>query len=149
MKLAEHPGWNDWVAGAVLGAGLGTVVLGVGGRVAMRAIALLQGQPPGFSLGGTATVIFLGGVSGLVGALVFVGLLLLVRRWRLLRASLFWSFLVLVTLYGLRPLDVHRVVLFLPLVTLYGTALQFVWCRVYRRRRPPVHRPLLPVGGPM
>lgn len=101
----------------------------------MRGIALLSGQPPGFSLGGTATVIFLGTLYGFVGGLVFVGLRFLVRTRRFLRAAVFWALLVLVTLRGLRPINADRLLLFVPLVIVYGATLHFLWCRVYGRRR--------------
>jgi len=135
VNRTPPPGRKDWLAGAALGTTLGTLVLGVGGRLAMRAIALLQGQAPGFSVGGTTTVIFLGAVAGLVGALVFLGLRVLVRNRRILRAALFWTLLMLGTLPGLRPIDAQRLAVFVPLVILYGTTLQLVSCRVYLRRR--------------
>jgi hypothetical protein len=100
----------------------------------MRGIALLDGQTGGFSIGGTTTVVFLGAISGLVGALVFVGLGALLRQRRFLRAALFWAFLILITLRGLRPLDTQRVLLFLPLVILYGSSLQVAWCRLRSKR---------------
>jgi hypothetical protein len=81
------------------------------------------------------TVVLLGLVSGLVGALVFVGLWFLLPRWRLLRASLFWAFLVLMTLRGLLPLDTPRLVLFGPLVVIYGIALEVLWSLSFLRRR--------------
>lgn len=131
-------GRKRWLAGAGFGVALGTLVLGVGGRFAMRAIALLEGQTVGFSIGGTTTVVLLGALSGLVGALVLVGLQLILRKRRFLRGALFWAFLILITLRGLRPLDVHRVGLFLPLVILYGSSLQFAWCR-FRSKRGSAH----------
>jgi len=138
---------KDWLAGLVIGASLGTVVLGVGGRIAMRGIARLAGSPGGFSFGGSLTVVFLGLVSGLAGALAFLALRWLVRSHRLLRGALFWAFLVLVTLRGLRPLDVQRVVLFLPLVLIFGVALQVIWCRVYLRGKSDANRPAPTASG--
>jgi hypothetical protein len=125
----------DWVAGLLLGASLGTVVLGIGGRIAMRGIAQIAGSPGGFSLGGSLTVVFLGLVSGLAGALAFLALRWLVGSRAVLRGILFWAFLTLATLRGLRPLDLQRAVLFFPLVLVFGVAFQVIWCRVYLRRR--------------
>lgn len=125
---------RDWIAGGLLGAVVGTVVLGVGSRVAMRGLALLAGQPARFSLGGTTTVVLLGTLCGVVGAFGFVGLQLLLRRRPLVRATLFWTFLLLVTLRGLRPVDARRLLLFVPLVLIYGATLQVLWGRVYGRR---------------
>ncbi|MGH7520890.1 MAG: hypothetical protein ACREMI_06400 [Gemmatimonadales bacterium] len=122
--------WRDWVRHALIGSGIGAVVLGVGSRVAMRGIAVLSGAPPGFSFGGSLTVVFLGAVSGLVGAMILMGLrVFLPRRW-LLQTLIFYAVLVLITLRGLRPVDSQRLFLFLPLVLIYGFLV-----RVLSRRR--------------
>lgn len=122
---------RDWVRCLLLGVIIGAVVLGMGGRIAMRGIAVLSDAPPGFSAGGSVTVVLLGAVSGLVGALILVALrFFLAGRW-LLQTILFYAVLVLITLRGLRPLDSQRVFLFLPLVLVYGVLL-----RVLSRRRP-------------
>jgi len=142
VEGSKHNGrlaWRDWLAGAGLGAAIGMLVLGMGGRLAMRGIAHVVGQPPSFSLGGTVTVVLLGLVSGLVGGLVFVGLWFLLPRWRVLRATLFWAFLTLMTLRGLLPLDTPRLVLFGPLVVVYGIALEFLWFFTHLRRRRSAH----------
>jgi hypothetical protein len=118
---------RDWATAVGLGAVLGALVLGGGGRAAMRVIAVSQGTPGAFSLGGTMTVVVLGAASGAVG-----GAILVVSRWlfparRWARVSLFWLALLLLTLRGLRPLDPLRAKLFVPLVVLYGAALYAVW----------------------
>jgi hypothetical protein len=137
MSTRDSLRLRDWLAGAALGLLFGTVVLGAGGRLAMSGIALVQGQAPRYSIGGTATVVFLGAVSGLAGAVVLLLLRLLLRRRPIVRGGLFWIFLTLVTLRGLRPVDAQRLALFFPLVIVYGATLQLAWCRVYRRRRGP------------
>ena len=43
--------------GILAGLSTGLVVLGIGGRIAMRVIALAEGAEPEFSLGGTAIVL--------------------------------------------------------------------------------------------
>lgn len=50
---------------------LGLVILGIGSRLLMRVVALMQGIPPGWTLGGTMTVVFLGAVSGLAAGLIY------------------------------------------------------------------------------
>ncbi|HEX9705670.1 MAG TPA: hypothetical protein VGA20_10515 [Gemmatimonadales bacterium] len=135
MTFDTRPTRRDWLACSLLGVGIGTVALGIGGRVAMRGIAMLSGTTPGFSWGGTMTVIFLGAVSGLAGALFFMGVRLLLPRRRVLRGVLFWTFLVLVSLRGLRPVDGQRLLLFMPLVLVYGVTLQALWCRNVRTLR--------------
>lgn len=123
---------RDWVTAIGLGAALGTLVLGAGGRAAMRWIAVSQGTTAGFSLGGTMTVVLLGTASGALG-----GLFLVASRWIFptrawARVSLYWATLLLITLRGLRPLDTGRVALFVPLVVLYGAALYAVWAAARR-----------------
>lgn len=126
---------RPWIAGAALGAVLGLLLLGVGSRVAMHGVALLAGGPGGFTLGGTATVLFLGVVSGLAGALVFLVLGLVFPRRPGLRTAMFWTFLILITLRGLKPLDRTRLLLFVPLVVAYGMAFQALWGRFKPRGR--------------
>jgi len=129
LKHSRRPSGKDWFLAAALGLAIGTIVLGIGGRLAMRGIALVQGQAPGFTIGGTTTVVFLGAVCGLVGSLIFAGLRALMPGSRIVRGTLFWAILVLLTLRGLSPLDVPKLAFFLPLVIGYGTLLTVAWCR--------------------
>jgi hypothetical protein len=129
MKHSARPARKDWLFAALLGLVIGTIVLGVGGRLAMRGIALVQGIAPGFSVGGTMTVILLGAVCGVIGSLIFAGTRALVPGSRFVRGTLFWAILVLITLRGLSPLDVPKLAFFLPLILGYGTLLTVAWCR--------------------
>lgn len=131
--------WRDWLRSAVIGAGVGAVVLGVGGRFAMRGIAFLSGAPPSFTVGGSLRVVWMGALSGLAGAVILKMLrLVLAKRW-LLQTLLFYAIIVLITLRGLKPLDAQRLALFLPLVLLYG----FVVRVTTRRRRTLPAAPVL------
>jgi len=115
-----------------VGAGVGALVLGIGGRSAMRGIAILSGAPPSFSFGGSLRVVLLGALAGLVGGLILLGLrALLPKRW-LIQTLLFYVIILLITLRGLRPIDAQRLMLFLPLVLAYG----FLVRTLTRRRRP-------------
>jgi hypothetical protein len=96
----------------------------MGGRIAMRGIAVLSGAPPGFSLGGSVTVVVLGAASGLAGALMLMILRKVLPHRRLAQTLLFYAALVLITLRGLRPADSQRVLLFMPLVLVYGFLLR-------------------------
>lgn len=116
-----------WLRGALLGALLGTLFLGVGGRVSMRVIATAQDAAIGFSLGGTSTVIFLGALSGLAAGLIYATARKLLPRRVWWARGLFTVILLLVTLRGLRPLDNQRLVLFLPLFLAFGVALDRLW----------------------
>lgn len=124
-----------WVRGAALGALLGTLCLGLGGRAAMRAIAAAQGAAPGFSLGGTLTVVFLGALAGLTAGLVYVATRTLLPRHVWWARSLFSVILLAITLRGLRPIDVLRLQLFLPLFVVFGVALDRLWEHQSQRAR--------------
>ena len=101
------------------------MILGVGGRVAMRVVAERTSGVSGFSFGGSATVVFLGAVSGAVGALILLGARRWLRRWSPAPTLCFWLLLIALTLRGLQPLDQLRLVLFLPLVIVFGALLQW------------------------
>ena len=69
---------RDLVAGAVLGA----LVLGLGGRLAMRLLALAIDRGPAFSIGGTAEVVAYGAIVGVMSAALFaMARPILPRRW--------------------------------------------------------------------
>ena len=124
--------WRDRLRDVAVGAGVGALVLGIGGRSAMRGIAILSGAPPSFSFGGSLRVVLLGALAGLVGGLILLGLrALLPKRW-LIQTLLFYVIILLITLRGLRPIDAQRLMLFLPLVLAYG----FLVRTLTRRRRP-------------
>ena len=113
----------------LLGAAVGSVFLGVGGRVAMRIFALLTDRAPGWSFEGSLTVVFMGAVFGIIGG----GLLWLGRRFfrtsPLARGALFWIPLSLLYLRVLSPLSTDSLIAFTPFVVLYGVVLYRIWCR--------------------
>ncbi len=88
----------------------------------MRPFALLQAQDPGFSIGGSINIVFLGGVTGIVGGL----LLWLGRRFfpalPLARGLVFWGVLLFLTARVLHPLSAQRLLVFGPLALVYGAA---------------------------
>ena len=120
------------------GLGLGTLILGVGGRIAMRFIAEATTGASGFTVGGTATVVFLGLASGAAGALILVVARHFLWRWRLVTTIVFWVALTFLTFRGLRPVDQVRLIAFLPLVALFGVLLQAL---TFRYRPAPVTAP--------
>src|SRR6266550_1418097 len=82
--------WRAWCQAVLAGAAVGTLVLGVGGRMVMRAIAQVTEQGVYFTLGGSMTVIGAGAAFGAVGGTLFV-----LSRWlftdlRLLRWLSLW-----------------------------------------------------------
>lgn len=71
MLLPRHEALRtalDGVAGGVLA---GALVLGVGGRLVMRGIALMAGGPPSFELAGSLEVVALGAIIGAQAGLVY------------------------------------------------------------------------------
>jgi putative exporter of polyketide antibiotics len=129
---------RHWVLVPLLGAGVGILILGIGGRVAMRAIAHATNVAPAFTLSGTLTVAALGGVSGLAGGLIYAVLARFLPNRALVRSLLFGVILVLITLRGLSPATALSISWFMPLVLLYGALIDYA----YRRRfssAPEVH----------
>lgn len=121
-------------ASLALGAAVGAVFLGVGGRVAMRIFALMEGREPGFSIGGTLPVIFMGAVWGVLGGLM----LWLGRRFfprsPLARGALFWIPLSLLFLRGLSPLNQNSLIAFTPFYLAWGLVLYRIYCHRFVAR---------------
>ena len=115
---------------AALGAGVGLFVLGIGGRIVMRWIAIRTGAIPSFNLGGTLTVVALGAAAGALGALFHLVARVASRRIAggsaAVRLLVFFALLVLVTLRGLQGSPPASAALFWPLVLVYGLALDRV-----------------------
>ena len=120
---------NPWPRSALLGAILGLPLLGGGGRVAMRAFAWLTDVAPAFSFEGTLTVLLLGLASGIAGGLLYALLDWLSPHRRWVRALLFATGLLLLKLRGLNPVTVQKLLLFAPVVLLYGAAVELMWHR--------------------
>jgi hypothetical protein len=125
---------EPWLFALCLGAAVGFVVLGIGGRIAMRAIAIANRVPTGFSVGGTATVVLLGVGSGVGGGLLYAFLHRYVQRPRLARSTLFALALVLLTLRGLRPIQPLALEWFMPLALGYGAIVDVIYTRWAGRR---------------
>lgn len=128
--------WRAYGRTILIAAGLGTLVLGLGGRLAMHLIARITTGVGSFSVGGTLTVVFLGTVSGAAGGLILVAARALFRRWPPATSLVYWAALLALTLRGLKPLDDLRLAFFLPLVLIFGSVLQWWTFRLARRRMP-------------
>ncbi len=76
------PSWRRAVRSTLAGLACGTLILGVGGRVLMRGIALATGGSGGFSLGGSLEVVAVGALYGALGGLLLLGFPLRLGRWR-------------------------------------------------------------------
>jgi hypothetical protein len=134
-----HPAWRptrrDWIDALLIGAVIGFVVLGIGSRIGMRYVGLAMGQQPGFSWGGTITVVFMGAVSGVAGAVALVGARAIRPLPQVARGAIYWGVLLYLTARGLHPIDAVKVIWLLPPVLAYGVILQYSTCRVASRRR--------------
>ena len=113
-----------------LGAGLGALILGGGGRLAMRGITLWEGRAHQFSVRGTLTVLGFGAAFGILGAGLRAALDAAAERWlpsrvpHWARTAAFAMICLALAVLMLTPLTVHRLVLFPPLVALYVLALE-------------------------
>lgn len=134
MRPVAHP----VVRTLVIATGLGFLILGIGGRIAMAMITADAGGMPSFTVGGTFTVVMLGAVSGLAG-----GVLALISRASAKRLAprhdwlqyvLLAVVLGLVTMRGLRGSPPAGRWYFYVLVALYGVALS--WLTQSQRPRP-------------
>ena len=121
---------SPWVFDPLVGLALGLPILGVGGRIAMRIIAHATNVAPGFSLGGTMTVVSLGAVSGVAGGLIYAVLARFLPDRPVIRGVVFGIILTLLTLRGASPSTPLTLSLFLPLTLLYGALLD----HIHRRR---------------
>ena len=119
-----------WLAAGLLyGAGIGLVVLGIGGRIAMRGIAIGNGAAGLYSFEGTLTVVLAGAASGAAGGAIRALLDRIARLPVFARTIVFVLACFLLTLRGLKPLDNQRLILFLPIVALYVTCVEVLWRR--------------------
>ena len=143
--------------GATLVAGMiaGGILLGLGGRLAMRAIAIQNGSPRLLTPSGTLTVILAGIASGLAGAVLYLIARAVARRvaprhpW--VRRALFGILLTLITLRGLRPVQPLSLALFGPLVLLYAAVIEIIALRrgaTTRDARPPTDIAVRPSSPP-
>ena len=121
---------SPWMFDPLVGIALGVPILGIGGRIAMRVIAHATNVAPGFSLGGTMTVVFMGAVSGAAGGVIYAVLARFLPDRAAVRAVLFGVVLTLLTLRGTSPSTPLTLSLFLPLAWVYGALLD----HLHRRR---------------
>ena len=132
MTNHRRPNLADWRAGLMVGAALGAMILGVGGRLGMRVIAIAREQAPAFSVEGSIAVTLLGAGAGAVVAVFFLLARTAFPTRRLGRVSLFWALLALVVWRGLNPVSTLNVAVFAPLFLLHGGLLTAWWCRIRR-----------------
>jgi hypothetical protein len=122
----------------LIGAGLGALVLGGGGRVVMRLIAVLTDRPLLLSLGGTITIIATGAAAGAAGGVLHAISRAVTARAgsgsTALRVAVFALLLGLVTWRGLHGTPPAQAIAFWPLVGIYAALLERVLTRRGQRR---------------
>jgi hypothetical protein len=101
----------------------------------MRMIASSNGAAPAFTPEGTLTVLLCGAAAGAAGALVHALLDWKLSRHAWVRSALFALFLAFITARGLHPVERFPLMLFGPVVALYGMGLIILWPRVASRER--------------
>lgn len=126
MAVTPAPAMARAVSTVLTGAALGLILLGIGGRLAMHGIAIITTGRGGFTLGGTLTVVALGGLSGVTAGLILAVARLLLHRWYLATSTAYWGLLAVLVLHGLRPIDPLRLLWFLPLTVIFGIILQWI-----------------------
>jgi hypothetical protein len=125
---------RSFLTSLALGAVTGALFLGVGGRIAMRIFAVLDGRVPGWSVGGTMTVIFMGAAWGtLGGAVLWLGRRLFPAT-PLARGLLFWGVIALIAANLITPRNADSLIAFVPVALLYGVVLYRIWCRRFIAR---------------
>ena len=132
MTTHRRPNRGDWQAGILMGALLGFVILGVGSRLGMTAIAIAENVAPSFTVGGSLTVVGLGTLTGAVVAVLFLASRAAFPHHRVARTLLFWGLIAAFVWRGLNPVTALKVVVFAPLFLLHGGLLALYWCRVRR-----------------
>jgi hypothetical protein len=122
VALTTPPGLaRTLVAGALAGA----VLLGLGTRVAMRGVALVEGRVSTWTLTGTLNVVGMGLVFGLLFALVWAVLGRRIPGNRLVRGLGFGALAAIIASPGLTPRRVSTFALFVPWFLAYGVAVSF------------------------
>lgn len=115
----------------VLGAAVGFVTLGLGGRLAMFGFAQHTGRPSIWTLRGTLTVALSGSMAGALAALLFLA----VQRWLLpnarplVRGLAAGALTLLVAAPGIRPPWLVTFALFAPAFLAFGVGFVWLWSR--------------------
>lgn len=121
----------------LIGTVTGTLFLGVGGRLVMRALALAAGTPPGFSFGGTFSVIVSGAIAGFVGGVLLFVAARFVPVLLRLRGLIFGVLCYVLATPGFRPPQPLVFALFAPTFLAYGMATVMLYERFTRGERGP------------
>jgi hypothetical protein len=125
---------KPFVAAVLLGTIAGTLILGIGGRAAMRAYSLITEDIPYFTMSGSTTVVLAGAAAGFVCGVALWAGYRFVRGPGLRRQLLFWIALAALTARVLQPWSTLRLQVFVPLALIYGLATIVPWHLTAARR---------------
>ena len=122
--------------GILIGGLVGTIILGLGGRLLMRIIMLMSGGAGGFSMGGSLEVVAFGGMVGAMSGVAFVILQKLIHGRSLFKGFaiglLTYAALVLIPFdskqaaNGFPEMQIEIFVLFGLLLIVFGLVLGFL-----------------------
>ncbi|HUQ19074.1 MAG TPA: hypothetical protein VM099_05625 [Gemmatimonadaceae bacterium] len=124
----------------IIGALVGFVVLGIGGRIMMRIIAHWEGRVPVLT-SGTVTVLLMGTLAGAFAGLAH-GLLRRFVRNKAIRVGAFFVFCTLFTIRGVHGLLIRPQLLFITLTLVYCIAVEIVMLRAKDDGRAEFRPPL-------
>ena len=127
--IRARPDARRWLSGLAWGALCGAVVLGVGGRVAMRGVALVQEWTPYFTVEGSITVVVMGTLAGVAGAAIALVIASVPRLSGLARTVVYCAAAALLTWRILQPVDRDRVMMFAPVTIVYSVVLLMGFAR--------------------
>ena len=142
----DYPRLQTWARAILIGAVIGLPVLGGGGRIAMRLIAVFTGVPSAFTFEGTLTVLLAGAGSGAAAGAIHQALSVMLRRRPWLRDLAFLLAIGALTLRGLHPVQPLPLAVFGPVMALFAGLYVMAWRRLMIRPTPSV-RALSPSRG--
>ena len=121
-----------------IGGTLGALVLGSGGRLAMRGVTLWEHRPHLFSLVGTGTVLLWGAGFGMAAAALRLGLEAGFDRWApaaspVVRLTSFIMLCLGAALLVLTPWTLPRLVLFPAVVVAFLAGFEALWAKASRK----------------
>lgn len=128
---------RSFFAALLIGTITGALFLGVGGRLVMRGLALAASTPPGFSFGGTFSVVLSGAIAGVIGSVLLFAAAQFVPVLLRVRGLIFGLLCYLVATPGFRPPQLLVFALFAPTFFAYGIATVLLYERFTRMGRGP------------
>jgi hypothetical protein len=139
LRTTDAAHLRTWLMALSLGAVLGALMLGVGGRLAMRGITLWEGRPHLASAAGTLTVLGFGTIFGIAGG-ALRGAIAVLSSYRVperVQGPVFFGACLVIALVFLTPLTMHRLIVFPPVVVVYALVFELCWLKWMPRLRRP------------